>query len=125
MKITVYCDKEGVLRYNPKGWPNNPSFDLGPKPSGIDYEIMDDLSEAYTTALEKAKSDSVPFEDQDVILFLISESLSGPLIDLLNLTKPDSFYEIEIIQLDHLIHQRGESYHSNPISAARIPKALS
>lgn len=107
MKITVYCDKEGILRYNPNGWPQKPE-------TAIYFEL-----------LRIAKSESIPFEDQDTVLFLISESLPGILIDLLNLTKPDSFYEIEIIQLDHLIHQRGESYHSNPISAARIPKALS
>lgn len=136
MKITVYCDKEGILRYNPKGWPNNPSFDLGPKPSGIDYEIMDDLSEAYTTALEKAKSESILFEDQETILFLISESLPGPLIDLLNLTKPDSFYDVEIDGKICVVTEMSEGWQptysnpdnigcekpSEPIQVARIVK---
>lgn len=88
MKITVYCDREGILRYNPEGWPNEPNAN-SPAYHAIDNTL-------YKGALEKAKCKSIPFDDQDTVLFLISESMPGPLIDLMNLTKPDSFCYIDI-----------------------------
>lgn len=78
MKITVYCDHNGILRHNPEGWPGRSEVEISPDVLAI------------------AKSQSIPFEDQDTILFLFRKVFHVPLIDLLNLTKPDSFYDVEI-----------------------------
>jgi hypothetical protein len=74
MKITVYSDKDCVLRYN-KYWPTKNQI-------------------AYDIAMQKAKDESVPFEDQDqAIKLLKSKSWSD---DATGTHKPYSFYTIEI-----------------------------
>lgn len=88
MKITVYCDREGILRYNPDGWPVTPV-----KPTGFNSHAgfvhmggdfgHEKTVKKYNTALEKAKSESVPFENQKI---------TAEWAHII----PDSFYDVDI-----------------------------
>jgi len=76
MKITVYSDKDCVLRYNEK-WPN----------------IWEYNTPTYFDDLKKAKDESRPFEDQNYILGICMDHLFSGKIGI---PKPDTFYTIEI-----------------------------
>lgn len=87
MKLTIYCDKDLVLRYSPDQWPY------------------------YDGSLQIAKDESVPFEDQKEVLALIpldkiytyGVEWGDPLVGDYFYTsssnepiKPDTFYNIEV-----------------------------
>lgn len=71
MKLTIYCDKDLVLRYSPEGWPIDP----------------------YTASLQKAKYESIPFEDQRDIAARIAKA---NVLQLNNFKVPDTFYGLDL-----------------------------
>lgn len=82
MKITVYCDHNGILRYNPEGWPKEPSKPGEWAHQEFFAEYYEDKAK-WRKDIEKAKSESVPFENQKITAEWAH-------------IKPDSFYDVEI-----------------------------
>lgn len=82
MKITVYCDRNGILRYNPEGWPKEPSKPGEWAHQEFFTEYYEDKAK-WRKDIEKAKSESVPFENQKITAEWAH-------------IKPDSFYDVEI-----------------------------
>lgn len=109
----VYVDAEGVVRMSPTGWPEEPRVNLGPNPDSSDYEIADENQEQYEAALEKAKEESIPFEDQDRAKIAMHRTTPYHMV------KNGEFYTIEPIQVE-LIKQRwtGASLSKN----SRLPE---
>lgn len=78
----VYVDAEGVVRMSPTGWPEKPTEGQNwPYLKGVKYE----------TLLQKAKKESIPFEDQKHIKSIIFES---------NILDRGKLYTIEPIQVE-------------------------
>lgn len=110
MKVTVYCDKEGILRYNPDGWPKEPS-----KPG--EWAHQEFFTEYYEYKaklrkdIEKAKSESIPFEDQRIIKNALMHPFN--VIHFDNLVVLDTFYDVEIdgvIEIaDQICQYKGEN----------------
>ena len=109
MKITVYCDREGILRYNPDGWPKEPLKSTGFNSHAGFVHMGGDFGhektvKKYNAALEKAKSESVPFENQKIAADW-------------DHNKPDSFYDvaidgvIEIVQPGPKANLMGQGFH--------------
>lgn len=96
MKLTIYCDKDLVLRYRPDGWPKEPKkvteFEsyAGTVYCGGDFGYEKAMNK-YTEALQKAKYDSVPFEDQKQIWDLVCSYNA-----FTKHAQKDNFYDLEI-----------------------------
>lgn len=98
MKLTVYCDKDLVLRYSPDGWPKEPKkvteFEIyaGMVYCGGDFGY-EKARKKYTAALKKAKNESIPFEDQRDIATRIAKT---NVLQLNNFKVPDTFYGLDL-----------------------------
>jgi hypothetical protein len=96
--LTLYCDKDLVFRWNE--WPEKPKFI--DRMYEVEHCINDINKEQYQAALELAKRESKPFEDQKIIQ-LILQTMEGK-VDL-SPFKPDTFYsfpfegKVEVIEV--------------------------
>ena len=86
--MKLYIDNDGVIRWNPKGWPE--PLEAEYVKGGIHYKGD---PEKWLQDMDKAKAESVPVKNQDMVHFCICEYNSvGILVDV-NLTE-DTFYEV-------------------------------
>lgn len=119
----VYVDAEGVVRMSPTGWPENPHEvlmleELHPVPSPYACQMMNDL--------QKAKEESIPFEDEedelDIKMLILAANKEINVSKGLHAAdiKKDEFYTIEPIHVE-IVDSWGP-FHENtfPDKFARI-----